>query len=136
MSVIIPVYNISDYIERCIRSVQGQSYIDMECLIVDDATQDDSIVKCEKLINEYDGPIRFRIIHHEVNRGLSAARNTGTAAAIGEYIYYVDGDDEILPYCIEKLMTIAQEHPDAEMVHGNSVMIPLDKRIRIHLDRR
>ena len=121
VSVIIPVYEVSDYVERCIRSVIGQSYSDIECIIVDDATKDDSIVKCERLIEEYDGPIRFRVLHHEVNRGLSAARNTGTEEATGEWIYYLDSDDEITPDCLEKLMSIAQEHPDAEMVLSNTL---------------
>ena len=121
VSVIIPIYEVSDYVERCIRSVIGQSYSDIECIIVDDATKDDSIVKCERLIEEYDGPIRFRVLHHEVNRGLSAARNTGTEEATGEWIYYLDSDDEITPDCLEKLMSIAQEHPDAEMVLSNTL---------------
>ena len=121
VSVIIPVYQVSDYIERCIRSVMAQSYTDIECVIVDDATRDDSIVKCEGLINEYDGPIRFRILHHDMNLGLSAARNTGTDAATGEYIYYLDSDDDITPDCIEKLVACTLEDDAIEMVQGNYV---------------
>lgn len=136
LSVIIPVYQVSDYIERCIRSVMAQTYTDIECVIVDDATQDDSIVKCENLIREYDGPIQFRIVHHEVNRGLSAARNTGTLHATGDYVYYLDGDDEITLECIEKLVSIAYKHPEAEMIQGNSVIIPKDRRVKIHIDKR
>lgn len=93
VSVIIPVYQVSNYVERCLKSVMSQTYTDIECIIVDDATKDDSIVKCERLIVEYGGPIKFRILHHEYNRGLSAARNTGTKVAEGEYLYYLDGDD-------------------------------------------
>lgn len=146
VSVIIPVYNVSEYIERCIRSVMTQTFTDIECIIVDDATEDDSIEKCERLIEEYNhnldlnlnerGRIRFKILYHEVNRGLSAARNTGTEAATGDWIFYLDSDDEITPNCIEKLVTIAQEHPDVDMVQGNSMMIPNDIRIRVHVDRR
>ena len=136
VSIVIPVYQISDYIERSIRSVMAQSYFDIECIIVDDGTGDDSIEKCERLVKGYDGPIRFLIIRHEVNMGLSAARNTGIDVATGDYIYFLDGDDEITPDCIEKLVLIAREHPDVEMIQGNSVMIPNDKRIRVHVDRR
>ena len=114
----------------------SQSYNNIECIIVDDATEDDSIGKCQLLIDEYDGPIRFRILHHEHNRGLSAARNTGIGAVKGEYIYFLDGDDEITVDCIAKLTYVAQENPDAEIVHGNSVMIPNDRRYKIHLDKR
>ena len=129
VSIIIPVYQVSDYIERCLYSVMGQTYNDIECIIVDDATKDDSIEKCERLINANHNPnpnngggIRFKILHHEVNRGLSAARNTGTKAATGDWVFYLDSDDEISLDCIEQLMHIAQEHPDAEMVVGNTEM--------------
>lgn len=120
VSVIIPVYQVSDYVERCLISVMNQSYKEIECIIVNDSTRDDSIEKCEQLIADYSGPIQFRILHHDKNRGLSAARNTGTKAERGEWIFYIDSDDEITPDCIQKLMSIAQEHPDAEMVLGNT----------------
>lgn len=94
----------------------NQTYTDIECIIVNDATNDDSIDKCEGLIKNYNGPICFRIISHDYNRGLSAARNTGTIAAIGDFIYYLDGDDEITADCIEKLIKAAWEHPNAEVV--------------------
>ena len=123
VSVIIPVYQVSEYVERCIHSVMDQTYTDIECIIVDDATKDDSISKCERLIDAYKGPIRFRIIHHEQNRGLSASRNTGTKAATGDYLYYLDSDDYIAPNCIEQLIAAVQEDPSIEMVQGNCLMI-------------
>jgi len=129
ISIIIPVYQVSDYVERCIRSVMSQTFKDIECIIVDDATEDDSIDKCERLIKEYNdnlndnldvrGGVRFKILHHEMNRGLSAARNTGTKAATGEFVFYLDGDDEITHDCIEKMMLMAVKYPEAEMVVGN-----------------
>ncbi len=132
VSVIVPVYQVSDYVERCISSVMAQSYTDIECIIVDDATKDDSIVKCERLIEEYNdnfnlddnqnGRIKFKILHHEVNRGLSAARNTGTRAASGEYLFYLDSDDYITPNCIERLAAVVQEDSSIEMVQGNSLI--------------
>ena len=136
VSVIIPVYQVSAYVERCLLSVMNQTYQSIECIIVDDCSIDDSIAKCERLIESYQGPIKFKILHHERNRGLSAARNTGTKAATGDYLYYLDSDDEITPDCLEKLVTIAQKYPEAEIVHGNSIMIPADKRVKIHLDKR
>lgn len=158
VSVIIPVYQVSDYVERCIRSVMEQTFTDIECIIVDDATEDDSIVKCERLIKGYNDNvnlletavaeqatkgrarsatkgdacpsknIRFKILHHEVNRGLSAARNTGIDAANGEYIYFLDGDDEITPDCIEKLVAKAIEDQSIEMVQGSHVRINNEKK--------
>ena len=118
VSIIIPVYQVSNYVEQCLKSVIGQTFTDFECIIVNDATRDDSIEKCERLIEGYDGPIRFRIIHHEVTRGLSAARNTGTAVAKGEYVLYVDSDDIITNDCVEKLMAPVLRDQSIEIVSG------------------
>lgn len=127
VSVIIPVYQVSDYVERCLQSVINQTYQSIECIIVDDCSTDDSLAKCERLISAYDGPIKFHILHHERNRGLSAARNTGTDAASGEYLYYLDSDDEITPYCIEKLVSYVQNDDSIEMVQGMCLRKENDK---------
>lgn len=119
VSIIIPVYNVSAYIERCIKSVMNQTYSDIECIVVDDATPDDSIIKCEQMIAAYEGPIQFTILHHHKNRGLSAARNTGTMQATGDYIFYLDSDDEITSDCIEKLVEPILGDDSIEMVSGN-----------------
>ena len=110
VSIIIPVYNVAPYIGDCLRSVMRQSYKgDVECILVDDCGLDESIVIAEQMIAEYDGPIQFKILHHDHNRGLSAARNTGTLQAKGDWIYYLDSDDEITEDCIEKMMTVVSE---------------------------
>lgn len=116
VSIVVPVYNVSLYVERCVRSVMAQTYPVLECILVDDASPDDSIAKCEKLIAAYDGAIGFVVLHHDRNRGLSAARNTGTSAARGEYIFYLDSDDELTPDCIEKLAGPVERDPSLEMV--------------------
>lgn len=123
ISVVVPIYNVSPYVERCIRSIMNQSFPEFECILVDDASPDDSIEKCERIIVEFDGPIRFKIIHHEKNRGLSAARNTGTDAAKGDYILYVDSDDEIACNCIEKLAEPVMLDDTIEMVQGNEQIV-------------
>lgn len=129
VSVIIPVYNVSAYIKCCIKSVMSQTYHNMECIIVDDATQDDSITQCEQMIAAYHGPILFSILHHDRNRGLSAARNTGMDAATGDYIYYLDSDDEITNDCIEKLVRPVEQDATIEMVVGNYVGCSNGKQI-------
>lgn len=126
VSIIIPVYNVSDYVERCLNSVMAQTYTDLECIIVDDCTPDDSVEKCERLIAKYNGPIEFKILHHEYNRGLSAARNTGTDAATGKFIYYLDSDDEITPDCFSLLAAQIELHPAVELVQGGVKSIPYD----------
>lgn len=103
VSIIIPIYNVASYIEECLRSVMLQTYQGkMERLMVDDCGTDDSIAIAEKMIANYSGPIKFQIMHHEYNRGLSAARNIGTLQATGGYLYYLDSDDEITIDCIKK----------------------------------
>lgn len=129
VSIIMPVYQVSNYIERCLLSVMKQDYSDIECIIVNDATKDDSMLKCEKLINDYQGPIEFKIIHHPVNQGLSIARNTGTEAATGDYLYYLDSDDEITPDCIRKLVTPIKEDKSIQMVQGNHISKQEDKSV-------
>lgn len=120
LSIIIPVYHVAPYIEDCLRSVMRQTYTgSMECLIVDDCGTDDSIAIAERTIAPYEGPIVFQIFHHERNRGLSAARNTGTLAAKGDYLYYLDSDDVITEDCMALLMGKAEEFPEAELVQGN-----------------
>lgn len=104
ITIVIPVYNVEAYIEDCLRSVVAQTYKgEIECIIVDDCTPDGSCDIIERFIKEYTGNIQFKLLHHEKNRGLSAARNTGIDAATGEYIYFLDSDDEITPDCIELL---------------------------------
>lgn len=126
VSIIIPVYNVSEYVERCIYSVISQTHTDLECIIVDDCTPDDSIEKCEKLIANYNGPINFIIIHHNHNRGLSAARNTGIEKATGEYLFFLDSDDEISKDAIELLLNEVYSNPNAEIVIGNTYSQPHD----------
>lgn len=121
VSIVIPVYNVSNYIEGCILSVMKQTYPHIECIIVDDATPDDSIEKCERLIANYRGSINFEIIRQEQNCGQSAARNKGIDLATGEYVYFLDSDDEITSDCIEKLAKPLINDRSIEMSQGNFV---------------
>ena len=104
VTIVIPSYQVEDYIETCLRSVANQTYTGpIECIIVDDCGTDKSCQIVEKFISEYKGKIDFRLLHHDYNRGLSSARNTGMDHASGDYIYFLDSDDEITPDCIKKL---------------------------------
>ncbi len=118
VSIIIPIYNVSDYVERCLHSVMEQSYQDIECILVDDCTPDDSIEKCQRMIDKYCGSIQFKIFHHEQNRGLSAARNTGMDAANGEYIFFLDSDDDIYPNCIKSLVDAINKEEGIDWAWG------------------
>lgn len=117
ISIIIPVYNVRDYITECLVSVAEQTYTKgVECLIVDDCGQDDSILLAQAFIDGYEGEIDFRILRHERNRGLSAARNTGIVNARGTYVLFVDSDDTIMPDCLFHLVNVAHRYPTAEII--------------------
>lgn len=89
ISVIIPVYNVSAYLEQCVRSVQTQTYRDVEIILVDDGSTDTSGSLCDRLATEDE---RTRVVHKQ-NGGLSDARNVGLSYATGEYVLFLDSDD-------------------------------------------
>lgn len=96
ISIIVPVYKVEHFVERCITTIINQTYtVDVECIIVDDCSPDNSMEVVEKIIAHYNGPIQFQLLSHEYNRGLAAVRNTGMRAATGDYIIHIDSDD----YC-------------------------------------
>ena len=121
ISIIVPVYNVEHYIKECFDSIAAQTYKgEIECIFVDDCGQDNSVAVLVKLIAEYNGPIQFSIVHHEHNKGLSGARNTGIRNAQGDYLYFIDSDDSITSDCIEKLVALAEKYPGVEMVQGST----------------
>lgn len=122
ISVIIPVYNVRNYIVKCLSSVAAQTYSGaMECLIIDDCGQDDSIQLAEEFIQTYRGSIDFRIIRHENNKGLSGARNTGLKEAKGEYIGFIDSDDWVEPRMYEELVNMLASDPNALFVTSSII---------------
>ena len=117
VSIIIPVYNVEPYIKECLQSVANQTFLSqIECIIVDDKGTDASIAIAEKFVNSYKGSVSFRITYRETNGGLSAARNSGIREAKGEYIYFLDSDDYIIPTCIETLLTMADKHAGVDLL--------------------
>lgn len=91
ISIIVPVYNVERYIERCVESICQQTYTNTEIILVDDGSTDSSGKICDEIAVK---DPRIRVIHQQ-NSGLSAARNAGLAVAKGEYIAFVDSDDYI-----------------------------------------
>lgn len=100
ITVIIPIYNIMDCLERCVSSVCAQTYRNLEILLVDDGSTDGTGALCDRLA-ERDGRIR---VFHKENGGSSSARNLGLQKARGEYLGFVDSDDFIDPDMYERLM--------------------------------
>lgn len=125
VSIIIPVYNVAPYVEQCIRSVMNQTMTeDVECIIVDDCGQDNSMALVEGMIAEYGGDIEFRFLHHDCNRGLSEARNTGLKAAKGDYILFLDSDDALTNKSVELLYAKVSEHKGIDVVLGKTKAQP------------
>lgn len=105
ISVIVPVYNIEKYLERCVNSIREQTYTNLEILLVDDGSTDSSGTICDKFAEEDN---RVRVFHKE-NGGSSSARNLGIAEAKGEYLGFVDSDDYISANMYELLVGAIHE---------------------------
>lgn len=103
VSIIVPVYNVSQYITKCLDSIYEQTYQNIELILVDDCSTDASMNIVYDYLAHHDS-LDVHIIAHQKNRGLSAARNSGMEKASGEYIYFLDSDDYITPDCIEALV--------------------------------
>lgn len=118
ISIIVPVYNVEKYIVRCLESVMAQSYPDIECIVVNDCTPDSSFEIARKLVENYNGPVKFKLVEHSHNMGLSAARNTGVRHSSGDYLYFLDSDDAITEDAIQSLANSAVENSLPEIVMG------------------
>lgn len=105
VSILVPVYGVEKYIERCARSLFEQTYDNIEYIFVDDCTKDHSIDILQKILEEYPNrKTQVKILHHEKNRGLSAARNTALDASTGDYLMHVDSDDYLRKSAIDLLV--------------------------------
>ena len=127
VSIIIPVYNVEKYIERCLRSVISQTYSNIECILVNDGTPDRSFEIAKEFINKYNhkekSNIDFILIEHEHNKGLSEARNTGVRASTGEYVYFLDSDDAIMPEAIKDLVQTVERNKRPDVIYGSTLLI-------------
>jgi glycosyltransferase involved in cell wall biosynthesis len=115
VSVVVPVYNVEGYVERCLKSIIGQTYTNLEIIVVDDGSKDSSGQICDHIAATDE---RMTVIHQE-NRGLSGARNRGLETATGEYICFIDSDDYISDVFVE-LQLKCMKKSGADVVQGNS----------------
>lgn len=118
VSVIVPVFNVEGYLPRCLESIVSQTYKDLEIILVDDGSTDNSGSICD----EYsDKDIRIRVIHQK-NSGLPEARNSGLKVAKGDYIIMPDGDDALHPQMIEILYDLINSGDyDFSMCYGEKI---------------
>lgn len=102
LSIIVPVYQAKDYLERCVVSLVNQTYQNIEIILVDDGSTDGSASLCDVLCKTYE---RVKVIH-KINGGLSSARNAGISKATGEFLTFVDSDDWVTTYIYDKCMDV------------------------------
>lgn len=134
ISVIIPLYNKGQIIERTVRSVLNQTYPHFELIIVNDGSTDDSVKVVEQIRDE-----RIRLIHQK-NAGPSAARNTGVRHAQTDWIVFLDGDDEFLPNALEHFVDLKRKNPIIDIfdcshyvnLHGKMILYtnPINGRVK------
>lgn len=105
ISVIVPVYRVEKYLERCVKSILSQTYKNLEVILVDDGSPDQCPAICDACAEK---DARVKVIHQE-NKGLSGARNAGIDAASGEYLAFVDSDDYVSLHFIEELYQLLQD---------------------------
>ncbi len=133
VSVLIPVYNVEDYIVRCARSLFEQTYEDCEFIFVDDGSPDSSISRLESLIEGSYSHMasRVHIVHHSRNRGLAEARNTAMESASGDFLLFVDSDDWCSPKLVAKLVS-EQRKSDADIVSCDFFHVCAGRETRVH----
>lgn len=117
VSVIIPIYNVSEYVDACVESACRQSYTNLEIILVDDGSPDDCPQKCDDWAKK---DSRIKVVH-KPNGGLSDARNAGLDVATGKYIYFLDGDDTIEPNLIETVVPYMEDGADMVVFNWNKV---------------
>ena len=123
LSIIVPVYNVEQYLVRCIESIVLQMCDDYELILVDDGSTDASGTYCDEFARKY-ASLNIVVIH-QANGGLSAARNRGLDAAKGEYVTFVDSDDCICMHTITDNMNFLSAHPEVDM---------LEYPVEVHVD--
>ena len=116
VSVVVPVYNVEDYLDDCVESILAQTYAELEIILVDDGSADGSGSLCDQWAAR-DG--RIRVIHQE-NRGLGMARNRGLELARGTYVFFWDSDDSVENTLVEKCLDRARCHDAQVVLYGCS----------------
>lgn len=115
VTIIVPVYNVEDYLPNCLKSISQQTYTNFECILIDDGSNDKSGKICDE-VAEIDK--RFKVVHKK-NSGVADARNIGIDIAQGEYICFVDSDDIINSLLLEKCMPYFEDNQVDMVMFGN-----------------
>lgn len=127
ISVIVPVYNVEDYLDQCLTSIIGQTYNDLEIILVNDGSTDTSPAICDEYAAK---DSRIKVIHQQ-NGGVSSARNTGIYAATGDYITFVDSDDWLDKDIYQFMAQAIQTNPNVDLVMCDFVTVTDDNEIKV-----
>lgn len=121
ISIIVTAYNEEKSIGRCLKSIMAQENADMqmECVIVDDASVDGTLEQMKTAVHSYSGNIHFRMLRHKNHRGPSATRNTGLQQAQGDYVMFVNASDQLMPGCMDVYTENLMRYWDTEVIVGN-----------------
>ena len=123
LSIILPIYNVKEYLERCVKSIEAQSFKDYEVIFVDDGSTDGS----GNLADDLSKRFKNSQVIHKVNGGLSSARNAGLEVATGEYVFMIDSDDWIEDNAFETIVKYFKTKPD--IIKFNLIRRPDGKRV-------
>lgn len=126
VTLAMPIYNVEKYIERALLSALNQTYQNIEYILIDDKGIDNSMKIINRILKNHPRGTSVRIIEHVVNSGLGATRNTAINEATGEYLFFMDSDDEIMPECIEILYKSIQTS-DVNYVAGSFALVYPDR---------
>lgn len=130
VSIVVPIYNVEKYLQRCVDSLLNQTYEEVEILLVDDCSTDGSFEIARKYEEKY--PEKCKYIKRETNGGLAAARNSGIKEATGTWLGFVDSDDWIENTCVEKVMKVAKEEASDIVVFDFYKIWDDGKKVRDH----
>ena len=131
VTIIIPIYCVEGYIESCLESIFLQECDEaaIECILVDDCSPDHSMEVAQRKLKNYHGGINFMIMTRESNGGLCAARNTALEVASGDYILFVDSDDQLVPDTIKLFINSMKEKGDVDVIMGNTFLCKKKRNI-------
>ena len=113
ISVIVPVYNVEKYLDKCLESLLNQHYSDMEIVVVDDKSTDGSL----NIAKKYEKYTNVKVIAKEKNSGLSDTRNVGIKESCGQYIMFLDSDDYVENGCIAKIQGIIEKENTPDIIY-------------------
>lgn len=128
ISIIMPVYNVQNYVEEAIQSLIKQTYKDWELIIVDDGSKDNSLEICKRYAEMYD---KIKLIAKE-NGGVSSARNIGLEYASGEWIYFMDSDDEVDESCFDTIINYLNQNDNVDIICWNYLVEKKGKRLPVY----